>query len=68
MPLAHARAVHQHLDVRRVGEFAAQRQVIGQPLDHHRRLLGRVPVVSVAMFCEPARRFRHQPAGAIFDN
>ncbi len=63
--LAHARAVHQHFHVGRVGQFAAQRQVIGQSLDHHRRLLGRVPVVAIAMFGEPARRFRHQPARAI---
>jgi hypothetical protein len=66
VPLAHARAVDQHLHVGGVGEFAAQRQVVGQPLDHHRGLLGRVPVVAIAMSASHTRRFRQQAAAAIW--
>src|ERR1039458_7896171 len=50
---AYACAIHENLDVGGVGELAAQGDVIGEPLDHHRGLFGRVPIVAFAMFGEP---------------
>jgi len=65
VPLTRARAVHEHFHIGRVGEFAAERHVIREPLDHHCRLLRGIPIVAVTMARQPDGCLGQEAARAI---